>query len=68
MSPTETAAQDPHAKDYDAAEDTEPTRWPGRFDISHWGLVCARQRTSRCSQAGRRGRRSLGDAPAWGAV
>jgi ribosomal protein S18 acetylase RimI-like enzyme len=43
MSLTETAVADPYVKDYDALDEERPTRWPRRFDVSRWGLVCARQ-------------------------
>ena len=31
----------PYEKDYDAA-DGSPTSWPGRFDLTRWGLFVAR--------------------------
>jgi GNAT superfamily N-acetyltransferase len=31
----------PYLKDYDAISDS-PTKWPGRFDTSQWGLIVAR--------------------------
>jgi len=41
---TETAVAQPYVKDYDAIEEAgPPTRWPERFDISGWGLICARR-------------------------
>jgi len=41
---TETAVAEPYVKDYDAIEDAEsPARWPERFDISGWGLICGRR-------------------------
>jgi GNAT superfamily N-acetyltransferase len=43
MSLTETAVTDPYVKDYDAIEGEGPAPWPGRFDISNWGLICARR-------------------------
>jgi GNAT superfamily N-acetyltransferase len=43
MSLTETAVASAYVKDYDAIEGEGPTCWPGRFDISHWGLICARR-------------------------
>ena len=36
MSLTETAVADPYVKDYDVTDG--PASWPGRFDISSWGL------------------------------
>lgn len=43
MSLTEAAVTDPYVKDYDAIEGAGPERWPGRFDISNWRLICARR-------------------------
>ncbi len=43
MSLAETAVTDPYVKDYDAIEGAGPERWPGRFDVSNWGLICARR-------------------------
>ncbi len=40
---TETAVADPYVKDYDAIEGQGPTHWPERFDVSSWGLICARR-------------------------
>jgi streptothricin acetyltransferase len=48
---TETAATDPYVKDYDAIEGEGPARWPERFDISNWGLVCARRDGARVGGA-----------------
>jgi ribosomal protein S18 acetylase RimI-like enzyme len=42
VSLTETPVTDPYVKDYDAIAGA-PTRWPERFDISSWGLICARR-------------------------
>lgn len=36
----ETVGQ-PWLKDYDAIDGEGPTRWPKRFDVSHWGLIAA---------------------------
>lgn len=41
MSLTETAVEDPYVKDYDVTDG--PASWPGRFDISNWGLICGRR-------------------------
>jgi len=41
MSLTGTPVTDPYVKDYDAID--RPACWPGRFDISNWGLICARR-------------------------
>ena len=43
MSLTEIAVTDPYVKDYDAIEGAAPQCWPGRFDVSDWGLICARR-------------------------
>jgi GNAT superfamily N-acetyltransferase len=43
ISLTQTAVTDPYVKDYDAIEDARPQRWPGRFDVSNWGLIGARR-------------------------
>ena len=43
MSLTETAVTDPYVKDYDVLEDAGPQCWPGRFDVSNWGLIGARR-------------------------
>ena len=43
MSLTEIAVTDPYVKDYDAIEGAGPQCWPGRFDVSDWGLICARR-------------------------
>lgn len=32
----------PYVKDYDAEEGESPTQWAARFDVSNWGLICAR--------------------------
>src|SRR5215831_2803254 len=50
MSLTE-AAVDPYRKDYDAIEGERPAHWPGRFDISNWGLICARRDGARAGGA-----------------
>jgi GNAT superfamily N-acetyltransferase len=39
---TQVAVTDPYVKDYDAVEGAQPARWAERFDISNWGLICAR--------------------------
>lgn len=31
----------PYVKDYDEYESERPTRWPQRWDISHWGILSA---------------------------
>jgi ribosomal protein S18 acetylase RimI-like enzyme len=49
MSLTETAVDDPYVKDYDVTEG--PASWPGRFDTSNWGLVCARRDGARAGGA-----------------
>jgi ribosomal protein S18 acetylase RimI-like enzyme len=46
---TETVVDDPYVKDYDVTD--EPASWPGRFDISNWGLVCARRDGARAGGA-----------------
>ena len=51
MSLTETAVTDPYLKDYDAVEGEGPARWPERFDISSWGLICARRDGARAGGA-----------------
>ena len=43
MSLTEIAVTDPYVKDYDAIEGAGPQCWPGHFDVSNWGLICARR-------------------------
>ena len=43
MSLTQTAVTGPYVKDYDAIEGAEPPCWPRRFDVSNWGLICARR-------------------------
>ena len=43
MSLAETAVADPYMKDYDAVEGAGPQCWPGRFDVSNWGLITARR-------------------------
>jgi GNAT superfamily N-acetyltransferase len=32
----------PYVKDYDAIDGQSPSSWPGRFNLSHWGLITAR--------------------------
>jgi len=49
MSLTETAVEDPYVKDYDVTDG--PASWPGRFDISNWGLICARRDGARAGGA-----------------
>jgi GNAT superfamily N-acetyltransferase len=51
MSLTETVAADPYVKDYDAIEEERPTRWPGRFDVSGWGLINGRRDGNRVGGA-----------------
>ncbi|MBO0727808.1 MAG: GNAT family N-acetyltransferase [Acidimicrobiaceae bacterium] len=41
MGLTEETVGRPWLKDYDAADGEGPTRWPKRFDVSHWGLIAA---------------------------
>jgi hypothetical protein len=43
MSLTETAVTGPYVKDYDTIEGAGPQCWPGRFDVSNWGLIGARR-------------------------
>jgi len=43
MSLTQTAVTGPYLKDYDAIEGAGPRCWPGRFDVSNWGLIAARR-------------------------
>jgi GNAT superfamily N-acetyltransferase len=43
MSLTETGVTGPYVKDYDALEGEGPQCWPGRFDVSNWGLIGARR-------------------------
>jgi GNAT superfamily N-acetyltransferase len=43
MSLTETAVTGPYVKDYDVIEGAGPQCWPGRFDVSNWGLIGARR-------------------------
>ena len=47
MSLTDTVVTDPYVKDYDAIEEAGPVHWPERFDISNWGLICARRNGTR---------------------
>jgi ribosomal protein S18 acetylase RimI-like enzyme len=49
MALTETAVLDPYVKDYDVTDG--PASWPGRFDISNWGLICARRDGARAGGA-----------------
>jgi GNAT superfamily N-acetyltransferase len=51
MSLTETAVTDPYLKDYDAIEGEGPAHWPECFDISNWGLICARRDGARAGGA-----------------
>jgi GNAT superfamily N-acetyltransferase len=51
MSLTETAVTDPYVKDYDVIEGSGPAGWAGRFDISNWGLICARRDGARAGGA-----------------
>jgi GNAT superfamily N-acetyltransferase len=51
MSLTQTVVTDPYVKDYDAIEGAGPQRWPGRFDISNWGLIGARRDGARVGGA-----------------
>lgn len=32
----------PYVKNYDAVPGNHPTDWPGRFDVSQWGILVAR--------------------------
>src|SRR6266852_3075174 len=43
MSLREPGVIDLYVKDYDAIEGAGPQRWPGRFDVSNWGLIGARR-------------------------
>jgi hypothetical protein len=43
MSLAQTAVTDPYVKDYDTLEGAGPQCWPGRFDVSNWGLIGARR-------------------------
>ena len=43
MSLTETGVTSPYVKDYDALQGAGPQCWPGRFDVSNWGLIGARR-------------------------
>jgi GNAT superfamily N-acetyltransferase len=51
MTLTETAVADPYVKDYDAIEEERPTRWPGRFDVSSWGLISGCRKGTRVGGA-----------------
>jgi GNAT superfamily N-acetyltransferase len=51
MSVTQAAVTDPYLKDYDAIEGAGPQCWPGRFDVSNWGLVGARRDGTRVGGA-----------------
>ena len=51
ISLTEAAVSDPYVKDYDAIQGSGPMCWPERFDISNWGLVCARRDGARAGGA-----------------
>jgi hypothetical protein len=55
MSLTEADVAAPYVKDYDAIEGAGPERWPGRFDVSNWSLICGPPR--------RRERRRCRDRP-----
>ena len=37
----EQTVEHPWIKDYDAIEGEEPKHWPGRWDVSNWGLLTA---------------------------
>jgi ribosomal protein S18 acetylase RimI-like enzyme len=41
----------PYVKDYDAAEGEHPAQWAARFDVSNWGLLCARSNGTRVGAA-----------------
>jgi ribosomal protein S18 acetylase RimI-like enzyme len=41
----------PYIKDYDANESERPSRWPTRFDMSHWGILSAFSGTQRVGGA-----------------
>jgi len=43
LSLTQAAVADPYLKDYDVIGGEGPQSWPGRFDVSNWGLVRARR-------------------------
>jgi len=43
MSLAEAAVTGPYVKDYDAIAGAGPQCWPGRFDVSNWGLIAARR-------------------------
>jgi hypothetical protein len=51
MALTETVVTDRYVKDYDAIEGSGPARWPERFDISSWGLICVRRDGARAGGA-----------------
>jgi len=51
MAFTETAVAVPSIKDYDAIAGEGPVSWPERFDISNWGLICARRDGARVGGA-----------------
>ncbi len=51
MSLTQAAVTDPYLKDYDAIEGAGPQCWPGRFDVSNWGLIGARRDGARVGGA-----------------
>jgi GNAT superfamily N-acetyltransferase len=38
---TERPLDPPYTKDYDECPEDLPTSWPGRFDLSRWGFLCA---------------------------
>ncbi|MEN8162240.1 MAG: hypothetical protein ABFS41_19370, partial [Myxococcota bacterium] len=38
----ERPVEPPWTKDYDAIAGNRPDEWPGRFDVSSWGFLCAR--------------------------
>jgi len=48
---TQIAVTDPYVKDYDAIEGAQPARWADRFNISNWGLICARRGGTRAGGA-----------------
>jgi len=41
----------PYIKDYDGNESERPSRWPTRFDMSHWGILSAWSGTQRVGGA-----------------
>ena len=48
---SERAVEVPWLKDYDAIQGEGPTSWPGRFDVTSWGLISAHEAGERVGGA-----------------